>query len=500
MRTSRESLTLPLIASAPLGSSTWLLHLRSFAVAGQLVTILAAGTLTDASLPWVPLLLLVALTAVTNAIYGWWLHKRKLEVQRLAEVSTSMSRGDASLRLPSSVEDSSDESTASQRVALTLMLLDLVTLTAMLYFSGGAGNPFSFFYFVNLAVGGVMIRPRSAWSLTVTAIVGYTFLLGDSVPVDGLDFYRPRGIDLQSGGLLLAFATCSSVVTYFVTRTAGQLKQRERQLLLTQAAQAASQRLEGLTTLAAGAAHELATPLSTIDVIVRELSRHLEDCEKPSSVDADLVLIDQQLEMCRQILQRMRSAAGDAIAQRWDRTTVGDLIDATLEGIRDPHRVDVTDSESVERQPLWVPQEAVAQAVRNLIHNGLDASGQDGRVRLESKLISASPDSSQYDDDHQSRSLQLRVIDSGQGMTDEVLGRAPDPFFTTKEPGGGIGLGLFLTRNVISQLGGELEFRSTPGMGTEAIVTIPLGTSDQSADNAPPHAGASRPANLTRSD
>ncbi len=218
--------------------------------------------------------------------------------------------------------------------------------------------------------------------------------------------------------------------------------------------------MEGLTTLAAGAAHELATPLSTIDVIVRELSRHLEDCEKPESVDTDLKLIDGQLEMCRQILGRMRSAAGDSMAHRWDRTTVGDLIDATLEGVRDPHRVDVTDAETVENQTLWVPQEAVAQAVRNLIHNGLDASGNDGRVRLTSKLVQDT--------------VQLVVVDSGQGMTDEVLGRASDPFFTTKEPGRGIGLGLFLTRNVISQLGGELEFRSTPGVGTEAVVTLPL--------------------------
>ncbi len=70
-----------------------------------------------------------------------------------------------------------DESALLHGVALALMLLDLVTLTAMLYFSGGAGNPFSFFYFVNLAVGGVMIRPKAAWSLTVTAIAGYTFLL-----------------------------------------------------------------------------------------------------------------------------------------------------------------------------------------------------------------------------------------------------------------------------------------------------------------------------------
>ena len=463
VRSSREPLTIALMAPAPLGSSTWLLHLRSFAVAGQLATILAAGLLTEVILPYLQLLSLVAVTAVTNAIYGLWLYSSQAVDRTAGERPT-----------PNSLSDNppGGELARLHSVALALMLLDLLTLTAMLFFSGGAGNPFSFFYFVNLAVGGVMIRPRAAWSMTATAIVGYTILLNYSVPVPGLNAHASTGFDIQTAGMLLAFATCSTVVTYFVTRTAGELKQRERQLLRTQAEQAASHRLEGLTTLAAGAAHELATPLSTIDVIVRELSRHLEDCQKPESVDTDLKLIDGQLEMCRQILQRMRSAAGDSMAHRWDRTTVGDLIDTTLEGIRDPHRVDVNDgSDAVESQTLWVPQEAVAQAVRNLIHNGLDASGDSGRVRLEPKLIGGK--------------LQLSVLDSGQGMTDEVLGRASDPFFTTKEPGRGIGLGLFLTRNVISQLGGDLEFRSTLGHGTEAVVTIPLGDSHRVDDSSP---------------
>ena len=450
-----------LIASAPLGSSTWLLYLRSFAVAGQLLTILAVRLLTDIDLPFLPLLILVALTAVTNAIYGLWLSIQDDDSSESENFADSIH----------AEEINPQGQTPSQRsVSLGLMLLDLVTLTAMLYFSGGVSNPFSFFYFVNLAVGGLMIRRRAAWSLTLTAVVGYALLLQHYVPVEGLTSHDP-GIDVQSIAKMFAFATCASVVTYFVTRTAGTLRYRERQLLRTQAEQARSQRLEGLTTLAAGAAHELATPLSTIDVIVREMSRHLEGIQKPESVDDDLKLIDEQLEMCRQILQRMRSAAGDTMAQQWDKTTVGELIDCALEGIRHPDRVDVVDSsDDIENHVLWVPQEAVAQAVRNLIHNGLDASPRNGRVRVESNIHSGN--------------LQLSVIDSGHGMTFEVLSRASDPFFTTKEPGRGIGLGLFLTRNVISRLGGELDFQSTPGFGTVAVVTIPLGTSD------PPSASA----------
>ncbi len=354
-----------------------------------------------------------------------------------------------------------EESDVHQWVALALMVIDLATLTAMLGLSGGASNPFCFFYFVNLAVGGVMIRRRAAGILALVAIIGYGMLLLFSPPVNGISSPIATGTGLQTSGLMLAFSACSLVVTYFVTRTAGELRRSQQQLLATQAARDASQRLESLTTLAAGAAHELATPLSTIDVVVRELSRHLEGCEKPDSVNTDLELIDDELERCRQVLQRMRSAAGDSMAPQWAQTTVGELIDATLEGIRDPHRVDVPDvADSLESTPLWVPQEAVAQAVRNLVHNGLDACNQEGRVSLKPTLVG--------------ESLELRVSDEGAGMSDEILQRASDPFFTTKEPGRGIGLGLFLTRNVIDGLGGKLNFISKPGTGTEAIVLIPL--------------------------
>lgn len=454
-KSATSRIGIPRIPAARLGSSTWLLHLRAFAVAGQLLTILFSGWVLDVQLRYQALICLVGVTGVTNVVYAIWLRRFAI-----SDVSTNESE----LSRPSEWASAErDGSTLVQSVALGLMLLDLATLTAMLYFSGGAANPFSFFYFVNLAVGGVMIRPKAAWSLTVVAVIGYAIILRWGVPVEALkQSDLPHSFDLRTIGLMLAFGTCASVVTYFVTRTSGMLRERERQLRENELAQAADRRLEALTTLAAGAAHELATPLSTIDIVARELTRHLEDVDKPALVDEDLKLIDHQLEICRQILQRMRGAAGDSMAQQWYRTTVGDLIDATLEGVRDPHRVDVKDgTEEVESQTLWMPEEAVAQAIRNLIHNGLDASGADGRVRVEQTLVG--------------QQIKIVVSDQGQGMTDEVLGRVGDPFFTTKEPGRGIGLGLYLTRNVVSQLGGELTFESEPERGTSAVVLLPLG-------------------------
>lgn len=430
--------SLPFIAPVHLGTSAWLLRLRWFAVFGQLVTVVIAVFVAGVDDPWLPLLGLIAVTATTNACYGMWLRSAKQPGQT-AHV----------------------EIAEADQIATTLMMVDLVTLTAMLYLSGGIDNPFSLFYFVNLAVGGVILRPRWAWALTAMAIVGSGLLIAASVPGQVMVSSQiDRGSRLYFIGLFVAYATCSSVVTYFVTRTAAELMRSERELNETQAQHAQALRLEGLTTLAAGAAHELATPLSTIDVIACELERHLQDCEIPASVREDLRLIDHQLEMCKQILRRMRGAAGDSMINQWNHTTVGELIDCALEGVRDPERVDVTDGPaSVESQPLWLPQEAVAQAIRNLIHNGLDASGAGGRVMIDTEISDSK--------------LEVRIRDCGRGMSEEELGRAGEPFFTTKEPGRGMGLGLFLTRSVVSRLGGKLIFQSVPGVGTDAVVVIP---------------------------
>ncbi len=426
-----RSLPFPFIAPVHLGTSAWLLRLRWFAVFGQLVTVFAAGWFIGNALPWFPLLSLITLTAASNLAYAVWLTR-------------SNGRG-------------------PDRIATILMVMDLATLTAMLYFSGGIDNPFSLFYLVNLAVGGVILRPRWAWLLAVMAILGCVLLIFRSIPIEGLvESQRRPDLSPHTIALLIAFATCAIVVTHFVTRTAAELTRSERRLSEIQAENQRVLRLQGLTTLAAGAAHELATPLSTIDVIARELGRHLQDCETPESVRQDVRLIDQQLEICRQILRRMRGGVGDSMADRWHQTTVGELIDCALEGVRDPDRVDVDDPpEAIERQSLWIPQEAVAQAIRNLIHNGLDASGPGGRVRLETQVAD--------------QRVAFWIRDSGCGMSEEELGRAGEPFFTTKEPGRGMGLGLFLTRNVVTRLGGSLDFRSVPGRGTEAIVTLPCG-------------------------
>jgi two-component system sensor histidine kinase RegB len=108
---------------------------------------------------------------------------------------------------------------------------------------------------------------------------------------------------------------------------------------------------------------------------------------------------------------------------------------------------------------MVVPLRAMAQALRNVLQNGLDASDASSDVAL----VVASGE----------HEFRFEVVDRGSGMPSNVLARAIEPFFTTKEPGRGMGLGLYLTRSVVDFVGGELDIASDPGKGTRVLLTVP---------------------------
>jgi two-component system sensor histidine kinase RegB len=145
-------------------------------------------------------------------------------------------------------------------------------------------------------------------------------------------------------------------------------------------------------------------------------------------------------------------------------TPLEDLIHTALDTIHSVDRVELSVSEAAQSVLLLVPYRAVSQSVRALIKNALDASDDQGRVRVLGEL------SGDF--------VEVTVIDEGQGMDAEVLGRSGEPFFTTKEPGRGMGLGLFLTRTVVERLGGRLDLISQAGYGTRASFLLPIQTND----------------------
>ena len=423
-------------------TAIWLLQLRWVAVAGQLLTIAVVYWVLKVQLPWLGLISLIGITATTNLAYFIWLtYLRRDGLQRTD-------------RLP------------THQVVAGLMLLDMLVLTGMLLISSGAANPFALFYFVNIAVAGAILTPGWAIGLWFITVAGITLLLTYSWPLFYLDgtlaLSDTEAWSIRKAGYLVSFTTCGGVITYFITVLTGELKQRELQLQAAEDDRIRSRQLEALGTLAAGAGHELATPLSTIAVVAKELGRNLEKYEVPPSIKQDVGLIRSELENCRRILEGMRSAAGEAAGERFDCIDIQSFIDEILVGIRQSNLIQISIADNIRTVKNLLPIQATAQAIRNLVQNALDASQPGAQVQLDAELLASN--------------WRIKIVDRGDGMAPEVLKRTGEPFFTTKEPGRGMGLGLYLTRNVLRRLNGTLNFSSRVGHGTTAEVILPVKT------------------------
>jgi two-component system sensor histidine kinase RegB len=253
----------------------------------------------------------------------------------------------------------------------------------------------------------------------------------------------------------IGFGVAAFLVALFSGKISELLRHREESLLRMQIELARRDRLASLGTLAAGAAHELNTPLATIAVVAREL----ELFSTNQSIAEDSRLIRTEVDRCREILWRMSVQGAQPAAQAPESVEAAELLDDLCREIQQPGRLHVEVSPP-QPIPLTVPRRAVAQALIALTRNALEAGAPDSAVRVIARRAGAR--------------FQFVVSDHGKGMSSDTLRRVGEPFFTTKEPGRGMGLGTFLARSLAEQLGGCLLFESAPETGTRATFELPL--------------------------
>jgi two-component system, sensor histidine kinase RegB len=406
---------------------SWIVHLHWWGILGQAVVVVGADAITGITLPVTTLAGLLVVEVVGNVALGAWARRVRVTDSAIAAV----------------------------------MLLDVVVLTVLIDLTGGASNPFSTLYLVNVALAAVLLPAGWSWALMAASLFAFGGLfvhehfVGPSHHVHML-MNPAEAMQSHLHGMWVAFALAAIFVVFFVQRVSGALLEREAELQQTRARAARREKLASLATLAAGAAHELGTPLSTIAVVAKELERSLS--EGPADVRADLRLVREQVARCREILDRMAAHAGENVGESFARLTVAAWVDASLDGLRGRERV-VVEPLAAPAAELIGPPRALGDALRGLLKNALQASGPSAPVALRVAVRDGR--------------VIATVQDRGPGMPPEVLSRVGEPFFTTKGPGEGMGLGLFLTRALAEQLGGEFHISSRPGSGTEASIYLP---------------------------
>jgi two-component system, sensor histidine kinase RegB len=420
---------------APNLALPWVLRLRYGMVAGEAAIIVAIAYVVRLDFPVLRTLAPLAVILASNVLLG-----------RMRNVSG---------RFP-------------QETLGVAFVLDTLSLTVMLGLTGGPNNPFSLLYLVQITLSAIVLRKFWTWVLGALSTVCFGLLFFFNRPLAVFQSHHvEEGLSPHLIGMWIAFVIAAALITFFTGKIADALRRREQEVLELQDQVSRHERLASMVTLAAGAAHELGTPLGTIAVVARELERYASNVSKDNATLEDARLIRSEVDRCRIILERMSAQGAQPMGETPERVRLLSLLtqvcDQFPESQRAVLRIDLTD----EALDAVLPVQATAQSIAALIQNALDANIDQRAVQ-----IGAAENGS---------TLQIFVQDRGHGMSDGVLRRIAEPFFTTKEPGKGMGLGTFLVRTFAQNLGGRILFVSSPGEGTTATLELPLIPSSQIA-------------------
>jgi two-component system sensor histidine kinase RegB len=430
---------LPADGAETLVSMRRLVAVRWWVLAGAVLAVLGAPALLAITLPTLPMLAVLGVALIWNGAAR----------QRL-RAATGAADGEL----------------------FTQLCFDLAVFSALLFFSGGATNPLVSLLLPPVAVAALTLPPRLVAGIAALAVAAYSLLMVSFVP---LPFDDPaRAARLHLIGMWLTFVVSVVLIGWFILRMTATIRSRDAELAHARELALRDERVLALGTLAAGAAHELGTPLATMAVLAGELEH---DAQVGADARADLKLLREQIAHCKRIITGLSERAGAQRAECAERMRCDDWLEAVhagwralrgevasalqivgsgkataLQGGRAGNALlAVADGEA----PVIVVEPTLEQGIVNLLDNAA-RSGGPVEIRLD------------WGGDR----LAIEVADHGPGFSAEALARAGQSPFPAHAAGSGIGL--LLTRAAIERLGGRLELSNRPQGGGLARVELPL--------------------------
>ncbi|WP_375421075.1 ATP-binding protein [uncultured Sphingomonas sp.] len=401
-----------------------LVQLRWLAVAGQLATILLTHFAFRIDLPLPPMLaVLLGLVALNIASL-------------------------ALLRLPRRI---------SNAELFGALLLDVAALTAQLYLSGGATNPFVSLFLLQVVLGSVLLDRWSTWVIVVATSIAFAVLTFAYRPITLPPGFAVSLFRLHIQGMWVCFALVAVLLVMFVTRINGNLRAQDARLADIRQQAAEEEHIVRIGMLASGAAHELGTPLSTLSVILGDW-RRLPAIARDAELREELEEMQAEVQRCKAIVTSILLSSGDARGEESAATTVRAFLDRVVadwraaRGHRNADYVDMFGTDVPIASDI-----VLQQVVYNLLDNAAEVSPDWIGIRLARNRDE----------------LVFTVSDSGPGFAADQLANLGKPYNSTK-PRLGAGLGLFLVGNVMRKLGGSIAARNRNEGGAEVTLRLPL--------------------------
>jgi two-component system sensor histidine kinase RegB len=411
-----------------------ILRLRWLAALGQLAAIFVVAQGFEFDVPVVPCLVIITLSALVNLA----LQIKVNPMQRLEGAH-----------------------------AAALLALNIVELAALLYFTGGLENPFSFLFLAPVLISATALPVRLTITLGLLAVACATALVfvHQPLPWDGDEPLILPPIYLIGVWISIVLAIgVTSLYSFQVTEEARKLSDA---LAATELVLAREQHLTQLDGLAAAAAHELGTPLSTIVLVSRELEKAIAEgtqagSQGSSQIAGDIKTLREQAQRCRDILSKITQLSSTGAP--FDRMKLSTLIEETVA----PHRdfgVDIKVRIAVagSREPVGSRNPAVLYGVGNILENAVDFARSEVEVNAW------------WNND----TVEIEVSDDGPGFAPDILKRVGEPYLSRRRaadetPGehSGLGLGVFIARTLLERTGAKISFSNRMFPDHGAVVQI----------------------------
>jgi two-component system, sensor histidine kinase RegB len=335
------------------------------------------------------------------------------------------------------------------------LLADVIGLSVLLYFSGGATNPFVSYYLVPLCISAALLPGRLTWILAALSLLAYTGLMFQYLPLPELlpsHSEHQSSFNLHILGMWINFLVSACLITFFVVKMAQTLRDQQQELIEQRERALRSDHIVSIATMAAGTAHELGTPLSTMAIVLDDMAN------ENSGSGQDIVLLKQQLDICKQSLSQLVNTA--EVHQHGERKKLP--LDVYIEQRLQQWqlmRPRVNYKVKLLTEPP-APQVAVDptlnQAIANLLNNAADAHRHS--IDITCSWTGAN--------------WTLDIVDDGCGVSAQISTRPGQLHNSTKKSG--LGLGLFLSHATIDRYGGELTLKALDTGGTLARIILPL--------------------------
>ncbi|WP_242512287.1 ATP-binding protein [Pseudolysobacter antarcticus] len=339
-------------------------------------------------------------------------------------------------------------------------VVDMGVLAYLLYLTGGSTNPFISLLVVPIALAATTLAARYLIAIALFAGIIYATLMLYHLSLPSMyehDMHADFGLHVL--GMAANFAITGFLLGLFIWRLARALRQQQTQMQRERERALRDEGILAIATQAAGAAHELNTPLSTIRTLLGELRRAPVDA---ATLSEDLDVLQSQADRCRDILRELVAVGSAQLADTPETLDLEEFIAGCAERFRllRPEielQIDIAAEIATIRLSV-LP--GLRHALINLLNNAADASQQQSSARVDLVVRG------------QASILELRVRDYGIGLSADILAAAGHDFYSSKR--NGLGLGLALTHATAERLNGELSVHAAAGGGSETCLRLPL--------------------------